>query len=139
MAVVFVYGIQAGGWIVGIGTVTWMDLCVPDAVAVRDFYAGVVGVTHSAVPMGGYDDFCLIPPGTDDAVAGVCHARGSNADLPPVWMIYFNVADIQASVQEVLSRGGRVLREPKSCGGVMIAIIQDPAGAVCGLAQQPAS
>jgi uncharacterized protein len=123
---------------VSIGTVTWMDLCVPDAMAVRDFYAGVVGVTHSSIPMGGYDDYCLHPPGKDDAVAGVCHARGPNSDIPPVWMIYFNVKDMTASLQEVVARGGRVVREPKNCGGVLIALIADPAGAVCGLAQAPA-
>ena len=30
-------------------------------------------------------------------VAGVCHARGANANIPPVWLVYFTVADLAAA------------------------------------------
>ena len=35
------------------GTIVWWDLTVPDAAAVRDFYARVVGWTSRDHPMGG--------------------------------------------------------------------------------------
>ena len=60
-----------------IGSVGWIDLTVPDAAAVRDFYQAVVGWTVSPVKMGDYDDFCMNPPSTGQPVAGVCHARGN--------------------------------------------------------------
>jgi hypothetical protein len=31
--------------------------------------------------MGDYSDYTMMCPGDGDAVAGICHARGSNADL----------------------------------------------------------
>ena len=70
------------------GTIAWTDLTVPDAESLRDFYAKVVGWRFEPVPMGEYHDFNMIPPNGDGPAAGICHARGANADLPPVWMIY---------------------------------------------------
>jgi len=38
------------------GAIAWIDLTVPDAESLRDFYAAVAGWTPSAVAMDGYDD-----------------------------------------------------------------------------------
>ena len=57
-----------------------------------------------------------------------------NADLPPVWMPYFLVADIEQSVSAVLAKGGKLVTEIKSMGGDdKYVIIKDPVGAVCAL------
>ena len=71
--------------IMNIGKIGWVDLTVDDAATARDFYRAVVGWESEEVDMGGYSDFTMMPPGHTDGVAGVCHARGSNADLPPTW------------------------------------------------------
>ena len=60
------------------GTIGWIDLTVPDADRVRDFYAEVVGWHPEPVDMDGYSDFVMKSPGGAPA-AGVCHARGTNA------------------------------------------------------------
>ena len=62
------------------GTITWQDLTVGDAEALRDFYAAVVGWTPEPVKMGDYADFTMKADG--EPIAGVCHARGHNAGLP---------------------------------------------------------
>jgi uncharacterized protein len=116
------------------GHIGWIDLTVPDAVAVRDFYKDVAGWTPSGLDMGGYEDFNMTPPGSDNPVAGVCHARGSNSDMPPVWMIYIMVADIEESVRRCEQRGGKVRRAIVNMGGTgRFCVIQDPAGAIAGL------
>lgn len=118
-----------------VGSVGWMDLTVPDADRVRDFYREVVGWTASDVSMGAYSDYCMHPPG-GDPVAGVCHARGVNAGIPPVWMIYITVADLDASVANCQKLGGTVVGSIRDMGSYgRMAIIRDPAGAVCGLIQ----
>ncbi len=33
------------------------------------------------------------PPGDSQPVAGICHARGGNTGLPPLWLIYITVDD----------------------------------------------
>lgn len=116
------------------GTVSWFDLTVPDADPVRDFYREVVGWSTSNIDMGGYNDYCMIPPEAEAPVAGICHARGGNAGLPPQWLIYINVVDLDASVAKCLERGGTVIAGPKAAGEQgRYCIIRDPAGAHAGL------
>lgn len=67
-----------------IGKIGWIDMTVDDAPCVRDFYKTVVGWETDDVDMGGYSDYVMKMPVSGDGVAGVCHSRGSNADLPVV-------------------------------------------------------
>lgn len=122
-----------------IGAISWTDLTVPNAVELKEFYEAVVGWTDSPVEMGDYQDFCMNRPGDGQTVAGICHARGENADLPAQWMIYVNVQDLDQSVALCEARGGKVLRAPKDFGGGRCAVIQDPAGACIALFEQPAN
>ena len=116
-----------------VGTILWHDLTVGDAEGVRDFYQAVIGWRSSPVDMDGYQDFSMLPPSSDQAVAGVCHARGSNADLPAQWLIYFQVEDVDRSAALCKERGGRIVVGPKDLGGGRFCVIADPAGAVCAL------
>lgn len=119
------------------GTVGWMDLTVPDAESVRDFYEAVVGWKSEPVDMGEYSDFNMVAEGTGSPVAGVCHSRGSNAELPPVWMVYIVVPDLDASIGKCKELGGEVLVEPRGAGGGRYCVIKDTAGAVCALFETP--
>ena len=116
-----------------IGAIAWMDLTVKPAVKVRDFYAAVVGWKFSEVDMDGYGDFCMNQPGNGQPVAGVCHARGENANLPPQWLIYINVASLRRSLAACRRRGGKVVCPPRELAGGRMAVICDPAGAVAAL------
>lgn len=116
-----------------IGSIGWCDLTVPGADNVRDFYRDVVGWTATPLDMGGYSDYVMNLPGSEAPATGVCWARGANAGLPPVWLVYFVVASLDKSVAQVRSRGGAVLREPAPSGGGRFAVVRDPAGAVCAL------
>jgi predicted enzyme related to lactoylglutathione lyase len=117
-----------------IGSIGWFDLTVPNAALIRDFYQAVAGWTAQEVDMGGYSDYSMNPPGSDQPVAGICHARGVNANLPPQWLIYITVNDLDASISRCVERGGKVLVGPKTMGGHgCYCVIQDPAGAVAAL------
>lgn len=116
-----------------IGRIEWMDLTVDDASQLKNFYCSVVGWTSNDVPMGSYDDFNINLPGTQDTVAGVCHARGGNANLPSQWLIYVRVASVEESAIECKKRGGKVVDGPRRMGGSNFCVIQDPAGAVMAL------
>lgn len=114
------------------GTITSVDLTVPNADEIRDFYERVIGWTHSDVEMGDYADYMMIAPDGQPA-GGVCHQRGVNAALPSVWMVYFLVDDLNASMQSVERLGGKVLVRPEPSASYLYAVIQDPAGAICAL------
>ena len=115
----------------------WVDLTVENAGTVRDFYEAVVGFETSPVDMDGYSDFSMLPQGSTDPVAGVCHARGSNADIPPAWLVYFTVEDVAASAARCEELGGQLVVPPRGLAGGRFCVVKDPAGAVCALYQPP--
>jgi hypothetical protein len=118
-----------------VGEIGWIDISVEDASGLQDFYAQVTGWQPEALSMGDYDDFTMKTPNSGTAVAGVCHARGSNADLPPQWLIYITVADVDASAATCTDQGGRLIVPPRSMGSARFCVIEDPAGAVAALYQ----
>ena len=118
------------------GAIAWVDLTVPNAPELRDFYAAVAGWSPQDVKMGDYSDYTMRTSETGEAVAGVCHARGSNVGIPQQWLVYVSVPDLDASLAECVKRGGKVFRARASMGSYGdVAVIQDPAGAVMALIQ----
>lgn len=117
-----------------VGTIPWVDLAVPNAEGIRDFYEAVVGWTNMPISMGDYSDYSMMPPNSEQAVAGICHARGVNASLPPVWMVYIIVENLDASMETVRQKGGTILLEPRSNEpGQRFCVLRDPAGAIAAL------
>jgi predicted enzyme related to lactoylglutathione lyase len=118
-----------------IGAVTWIDLTVPEADNIRDFYKNVVGWKTMDVAMGEYNDYCMISPEDNMVRTGICHQRGVNRDIPVSWMIYINVADLDMSILEVEKGGGEIIGDIRTMGTSRFCIIKDPAGAYAGLFQ----
>lgn len=118
-----------------VGSIGWIDMSTADASGVRDFYKAVVGWETDDVDMGGYADYVMKAPASGDGVAGVCHAKGSNADLPSGWLIYITVADVEASVAACKEHGGKVLVEPRGLAGGRFCVVEDPGGSVAALYQ----
>jgi predicted enzyme related to lactoylglutathione lyase/uncharacterized damage-inducible protein DinB len=122
-----------------LGAVSWLDLTVPDAERVRDFYRQVAGWEPLPIDMGEYADFAMKAPGTEVPVAGVCHARGANAGLPATWLPYVTVNDLDARLSAATAAGGVVAHGPRDLGPWgRFAVVRDPAGAHAGLIEPPA-
>lgn len=119
------------------GRIAGLDLTVPDAATTRAFYQQVVGwsAQDSAVEDAGdrstdYTLFC------DDghATAGIHHARGSNQDLPPVWLLALPVGDLAESLRRVQEGDGTVIKATQGADGEYThAVIQDPVGVYVAL------
>ncbi|QDU83750.1 27 kDa antigen Cfp30B [Planctomycetes bacterium Pla163] len=119
------------------GHIAWLDLTVTGAQATRDFYREVLGWTVEDAAMedaaGSYADYAMVA-GDGNAVAGVCHARGPNAGLPPVWMLYLPVGDLGESLRRVSEGGGEVIRTTSGKDGeIACAFVRDPVGACLAL------
>ena len=112
---------------------------VENAVEVRDFYASVVGWSFEGLSMGDYEDFVMMPSGSTDGVAGICHARGMNTGIPPVWLIYVTVSNLDASLAAVEAGGGALVSGPRAVGDDKMAVIRDPAGAHLALYESATS
>lgn len=117
-----------------VGTIGWVDLTVDEAAELRDFYAAVTQWQPRPVSMGSYEDFNMVAPRSGAPCAGICHARGVNAEIPPVWLIYIAVEDLTASAKICQELGGEILLAPRSVGTIgRYCVIRDPAGAVAAL------
>jgi len=120
-----------------VGCISWLDLTVSDASATRDFYRQVIDWSVEDVEMEEaserYADYNMLG-GDGSPAAGVCHARGVNLGLPPVWMIYLPVGDLAESLRRVREEGGKVIKAIRGTDGeYAYAAVQDPVGACLAL------
>jgi predicted enzyme related to lactoylglutathione lyase len=116
------------------GVMIWADLTVPEANKVKEFYCKVIGWKSEPVSMGDYKDFSMNSPETGRTIAGICHSRGVNADLPKQWLIYFTVKNVDDSAELCKKNGGKVVAGPRNMGKYgRYCVIQDPSGAVAAL------
>lgn len=117
-----------------IGAIISADLTTPQAGSLKDFYKEVIGWESEEMQQKDgeetYPDYVM----KDDQgnwVGGVCHDRGANIGIPPVWMVYINVADISESIRKCKELGGKIIKEARNKKGeLQYAMIQDPAGAI---------
>ena len=119
------------------GRIAWLDLTVPDAESTRNFYRQVIGWAVQDVEMhdgdARYADYNMLGDSGNPA-AGICHARGMNAGLPAVWMIYLPVGDLDESLRRVEQEGGKIIKAMNGRDGNHVyAAVQDPVGASLAL------
>jgi predicted enzyme related to lactoylglutathione lyase len=111
------------------GKIMWHDLTVGDAVEISDFYHQVTGWEKEGLSMGEYDDFLIKSPGDAEVVAGICHARGVNKDIPAQWLMYITVENLDESLEICKKLGGKVWGSKRKMGEGYYCLVQDPAGA----------
>ena len=124
-----------------VGRIAWLDLTVADAGVTRDFYHEVIGWSVHEIEMDDsgerYVDYGMLSSdGTPRA--GVCHARGLNAGLPPVWLLYLAVGDLEESLRRVREEGGDIIKTMQGegeDGAAMFVAVRDPVGACVALMQ----
>ncbi len=117
-----------------VGSIGWVDLTVKNAEQVKNFYSKVVGWKTTDADMGEYSDYSMIIPESGEAVAGVCHARGANQEMPRQWLLYISVANLDKSIAQCEELGGKVIAPVRGAGAYgRFCVIQDPAGAVVAL------
>ncbi|MCW3463133.1 VOC family protein [Chitinophaga nivalis] len=117
------------------GTIIWTDLTVTDATRISEFYKSVVGWEKVPLSMGAYNDYSMNEPADGQTIAGICHARGNNNYLPPQWLPYIIVDNLDVSIEKCVALGGKVLGEKRAWEDMHYCLIQDPAGAyvmICG-------
>jgi uncharacterized protein len=112
------------------GTWTWSDLNTRDPEAAGTFYTELFGwefrqviPTYSGISMGPY------------LIGGMRTMDGDPPEVPPNWMPYFAVADLDSAEEQVPTLGGRVIAGPRQVPSGRFMVASDPAGAIVGLLQ----
>ena len=112
-----------------VGEFCWEDLMTPDADAVKDFYASVVGWTTEGFP--GNESITIFKSG-DVMVGGINTNAPKGA--PAHWLTYVVVESLSAARQRADRLGGTVMLEEVPVGDFgKISIIRDNVGAGIGL------
>jgi predicted enzyme related to lactoylglutathione lyase len=112
------------------GSLGWVELATRNVKRARDFYTSVFGWSVNASEW--YTQWGL--HGEDFGGVTAMHDRFP-ADVPPHWMPYFAVEDVDASADVAVRVGAKTLLEPTSLpdDGPRIAVLRDPQGATFGI------
>ena len=108
----------------------WYELMTTDPEAAADFYCKVVGWTLQESGMPGYQLFGV--PSATNGVAGLMALPDELKDegVPPHWMGYVWVEDVDAIVARFNEKGGSTLRAAEDIPGIgRFAVVADPHGA----------
>jgi predicted enzyme related to lactoylglutathione lyase len=111
------------------GTLCWADLSTPDAKRASDFYSGLFGWQIAADPKdpSGY----LHIKNGEHFIGGVPPAAHRQPGVPPHWMAYFQVDDVDAVANKAKDAGANLYLPPMTMEGVgRMSVIADPQGAV---------
>jgi len=119
------------------GEFCWNELMTSDSAAAVKFYSQIFGwkvlQEMDMGPMGTYHVF-----GVGDRQIGGMMKIPQGAPMPPAWLYYTDVADLEGSTARATKRGAKVLNGPMDVpGGGRITQLMDPQGAAFALHQSP--
>jgi uncharacterized protein len=112
------------------GRFVWYELMTTDPGAAKAFYGEVVGWSTQDVPMPGMT-YTLFTMG-ETHVSGLMDLpeEARNMGVPPSWIGYVSVNDVDAAAEQVKRLGGTVHVQPRDIPDVgRFSIIADPQGA----------
>lgn len=106
----------------------WYDHMTSDTDAAVAFYTKVVG--WGTMPWNGPMPYTLWTVG-DAPIGGVMALPPEAGPMPPHWLGYIGVDDVDAKAAEVTKRGGTIMKEGTDIPDVgRFAVVADPQGAV---------
>jgi len=114
------------------GEISWNELVTSDAPAALKFYGELFSwKTLDEMDMGPAGKYFIY--GGDKAYGGMM-TKGAEMPMPPSWIYYFQVDDLDAAIARATSKGAKTLVGPIDVpGGTRIAQLTDPQGAVFAL------
>jgi predicted enzyme related to lactoylglutathione lyase len=113
------------------GTPIWNECVTPDIAAATKFYAEVLGMGSEPMdmPTGSYT---VLTNAQGAQIGGAMNPPMEG--IPPHWNVYFNVADVDATVAKVQELGGTVVAPAFDVEGVgRLAVLSDPQGGMFSL------
>ena len=114
------------------GTFCWADLSTGDPEGAKKFYSAMFGweISPGEKDPSGY----LHIKNGDRFIGGVPPAHVRDPNTPPHWLVYWYVADVDASAAKAKELGETFYVPPMSIEGVgRMAIMADPQGAVSAI------
>ena len=114
------------------GTFLWQDLVTTDARAARQFYGALLGWEFGESTRDGRP--YLIARTAAGPGGGLVDIRAVK-DAASQWVSYVTVADLEGTVQQLQTGGGKVIVPPTTARVGRASVVVDPQGAALGLLQ----
>ena len=113
------------------GSFCWIELATTDQNAAKNFYGSLFGWVPNDMPMGPDGVYTIFRLNGRDAAAGyTLRADQRSQNVPPHWMLYIAVDNVDASAAKIPQLGGKVILAPFDVFDAgRMAVIQDPTGA----------
>ena len=109
------------------GTFCWNELMTPDPQAARRFYTELFGWTAREVDLGEQGKYTILSNGDKD-IGGLL--KRPPAEIPPHWLSYVAVEDVDATTRMAERLGGKISVPPRDIPEVgRFAVLSDPTGA----------
>ena len=133
-AILSLFNSASAEWTPAEGVFVWDELMTTDVEGARRFYGEVVGWESRDMDMGSGFVYTLFSAGGVDR-AGAMPLPPNAEGMPPAWLTYLGVEDVDATVEKAKSLGtGAVFMEPTDIPTVgRLAVIADASGAAVGL------
>ena len=121
-----------------VGTASWFELFTRDYDASVAFYRDVFGWDPHTMSDSPEFRYTTLGEG-DDALAGIMDATADMPEgAPASWSVYFQVADADAALEQVVQLGGKVVRPAEDTPYGRLAQAADPTGTPFKLAADSA-
>lgn len=116
------------------GAVAWVEIATKDSARARDFYSDLFGWTSVSHDMGGTPYVVFSNQGTE--IAGLMEIKKSWGEVPPHWLAYMAVDQIETAVEAARENGATIIVPPASAEGIGYwSVVRDAQGAVLALMQ----
>lgn len=127
------------------GALTWAEVNTRDSEATREFWSEVLGWTFSPIEgLEGVDYHVIHNDNDHEATAGDGTTGGVlqmddnwPAEIPPHWMVYFWVADTDATIDKLLELGGSVSVPAFDSNAGRMAVVADDQGGTFSIIAPP--
>ncbi len=114
------------------GQFIWYELLTTDTGAASDFYCSVAGWQARDSGMPGIDYTLFNVPGFEMGLAGMMALTDEMCEenIPPHWLGYISVDDVDAKTEEFVKKDGTTLMPPHDIPGIgRFSVMRDPEGA----------
>lgn len=121
------------------GSFCWVELMTRDVETAKKFYAELIGWTMRDQDIANRPYTVFTPPGHKKGAGGMMALDGPQFEgVPPHWMPYILVTDIDAKAEKCVALGGKLHHPPTDIPNVgRFCVIEDPTGAAVSLFQEP--
>lgn len=125
------YGMAEAATAEGLGRVAWHELLAGEGKAAFDFYSALFGWEKAQAEEAMVESYQLFAAG--GRTLGGMFTKFAATPVP-FWLYYFEVADLDAAIDQVKASGGRIAQGPYELwGGSWAARCIDPQGAMFAL------